>query len=203
MNNNQNKYLEYAKDFSHKNKVHIWLGGSFLKGNATSFSDVDLSVLCDNDLLGKFIYRYGKPVYLSYTSNPKGILIVIYEDGVAVDLEVIKSIQIPDNELFHAEDIKKCDYVRDENICEVFALQKDTPYQMSRLFHRSLIKYLGGKREAGISVANEIASYMNCGILFDERNYKEQIEKILKEYNKLYQFPKEYFALLLELTDKL
>ena len=203
MNNNQNKYLEYAKDFSNKNKVHIWLGGSFLKGNATSFSDVDLSVLCNNDLLGKFIYGYGKPVYLSYTSNPKGILIVIYEDGVAVDLEVIKSIQIPDKEFFHAEDIKKCDYVRDENICEVFALHKDTPYQMSRLFHRSLIKYLGGKREAGINVANEIASYMNCGILFDERNYKEQIENILKEYNELYKFSEEYFALLLELTDKL
>ena len=34
-----------------------------------------------------------------------------------------------------------------------------TPYQTARLFHRSLIKYLGGKQELGVSVANEIASF--------------------------------------------
>ena len=92
MKNNQNKFIEYAKDFSFRNNVHIWLGGSFLHGNASAFSDVDLSIECNNTLLEKFIYGYGKPVYLSHTSNPKGILIVIYKDGVAVDLEVIKSI---------------------------------------------------------------------------------------------------------------
>ncbi|MCR5848539.1 MAG: nucleotidyltransferase domain-containing protein, partial [Lachnospiraceae bacterium] len=179
MMNNQLKYIDYIKEFAYKNNVHIWLGGSFLRGNATPFSDVDVSVYCNADLLDKFIYGYGKPVYISYTTNPRGILIVIYEDGVAVDLEVIKSIDISGDEFFYAEDIKELKYVRDEIICEKFALRNDTPYQMARLLHRSMIKFLAGKKDAGLSVADEIASYMGIEKTFDEENYKSQITQVL------------------------
>ena len=203
MENNQKKFIEYVKDFAYENKVHIWLGGSFLRGNASSFSDVDISVLGDSSLVEKLIYGYGKPVYLSHTSNPKGILIVIYEDGVAVDLDVIKSVTVPDNEFFHEESIKKYDFVRDETISEKMALQEEVPYQMARLFHRSMIKYLAGKKELGISVANEIAAYMGSEEVFDESNYKSQMFHTLKRYNEQYKLPEEYLNLLLELTDEL
>ena len=202
MENNQKKFIEYVKDFAYENKVHIWLGGSFLRGNASSFSDVDISVLGDSSLVEKLIYGYGKPVYLSHTSNPKGILIVIYEDGVAVDLDVIKSVTVPDNEFFHEESIKKYDFVRDETISEKMALQEEVPYQMARLFHRSMIKYLAGKKELGISVANEIAAYMGSEEVFDESNYKSQMLHTLKRYNEQYKLPEEYLNLLLELTDE-
>lgn len=203
MENNQKKFIEYVKDFAYENKVHIWLGGSFLRGNASSFSDVDISVLGDSSLVEKLIYGYGKPVFLSHTSNPKGILIVIYEDGVAVDLDVIKSVTVPDNEFFHEESIKKYDFVRDETISEEMALQEDLPYQMARLFHRSMIKYLAGKKELGISVANEIAAYMGSEEVFDESNYKSQMLHTLKRYNEQYKLPEEYLNLLLELKDEL
>ena len=203
MENNHKKFIEYVKDFAYENKVHIWLGGSFLRGNASSFSDVDISVLGNCSLVEKLIYGYGKPVYLSHTSNPKGILIVIYEDGLAVDLDVIKSVTIPENEYFHEEDIKKCDFVRDEMISEKMTLQEEVPYQMARLFHRSLIKYLAGKKELGISVANEIAAYMGSEEVFDESNYKSQILHTLKRYNEQYKLPEKYLNLLLKLTDEL
>ena len=203
MENNQKKFIEYVKDFAYENKVHIWLGGSFLRGNASSFSDVDISVLGDSSSVEKLIYGYGKPVFLSHTSNPKGILIVIYEDGVAVDLDVIKSVTVPDNEFFHEESIKKYDFVRDETISEEMALQEDLPYQMARLFHRSMIKYLAGKKELGISVANEIAAYMGSEEVFDESNYKSQMLHTLKRYNEQYKLHEEYLNLLLELTDEL
>ena len=203
MENNQKQFIEYVKDFAYENKVHIWLGGSFLRGNASSFSDVDISVLGDISSVEKLIYGYGKPVFLSHTSNPKGILIVIYEDGVAVDLDVIKSVTVPDNEFFHEESIKKYDFVRDETISEEMALQEDLPYQMARLFHRSLIKYLAGKKELGICVANEIAAYMGSEEVFDESNYKSQILHTLKRYNEQYKLPEKYLNLLLELTDEL
>lgn len=203
MENNQKKFIEYVKDFAYENKVHIWLGGSFLRGNASSFSDVDISVLGDSSSVEKLIYGYGKPVYLSHTSNPKGILIVIYEDGVAVDLDVIKSVTVPDNEFFHEESIKKYDFVRDKTISEKMALQEEVPYQMARLFHRSMIKYLAGKKELGISVANEIAAYMGSEEVFDESNYKSQMLHTLKRYNEQYKLPEEYLNLLLELKDEL
>ena len=112
MNNNQKRYIEYVSMFAKENKMHIWLGGSFLKGTATKFSDVDISVFCTKDELNKLIYGYGKPVYISYTQKPTGILIIIYEDGVAVDIEMIENIYITDSEFFHMDDIKIQEYSR-------------------------------------------------------------------------------------------
>ena len=40
--------------------------GSFLRGNATEFSDVDISVYCAPEKLSDFIYGYGKPIFISF-----------------------------------------------------------------------------------------------------------------------------------------
>ena len=86
MKNYQRNYIEYARKYAESNGNHIWLGGSFLHGNPTPFSDVDISVCMDKDSLRAFIHGYGDTLYISYTTNPEGIIIVIYEDGVAVDI---------------------------------------------------------------------------------------------------------------------
>ena len=112
-------------------------------------------------------------------------------------------MDISADEFFHAEDIKKTDYVRDEIICDRFALQNDAPYQMSRLFHRSMIKFLAGKKDAGLSVADEIASYMGIEKTFDEENYKSQITQVLNKYNDRYKLPEEYLKVLKGLTDEM
>ena len=121
MEHNQKKYIEYVMRFAEENKIHIWLSGSFLYGSATKFSDVDISVLGNYNTVNELIYAYGKPVYISYTHNPLGILIVIYEDGVAVDLEIIEKIDIADKDFFHTDDIKRYDYSRNKDICKKFS----------------------------------------------------------------------------------
>lgn len=90
MKNNQQQYIDYVMRFAKEYKSHIWLSGSFLHGTATVFSDVDISAFCSAENLNKLIYGYGKQVYISFTHKPPGILIIIYEDGVAVDLEIIE-----------------------------------------------------------------------------------------------------------------
>ena len=202
MKNNQRNYIEYVMKFAEKTKSHIWLGGSFLHGNATTFSDVDMSVYCNTENISKLIYGYGKPVYISYTSNPSGILIVIYEDGVAVDLEIIEKIDVVHKGFFHAEDIKQYNYTRNETMCKELSLRNDIPYQISRLFHRSLIKFLSGKREVGVSVANEIVTYMDSDRFVDEENYENGFTDILKSFEKQFPLPKEYYALLCELIEE-
>ena len=72
----------------------------FLHRTATLFFDVDISTFCNTENLNELIYGYGKPVYISFTHKPLGILIVIYEDGVTVDLEIIEKIDISDSEFF-------------------------------------------------------------------------------------------------------
>lgn len=200
MENHQQKYIEYVAGFANSNKTHIWLGGSFLHGNATLFSDVDISVCCKTETLNELIYGYGQPVYISYTSNPPGILIVIYEDGVALDLEIIEEVDITGSEYFHREDIKMLNYIREENICRQFALGNDIPYQMSRLFHRSLIKFLSGKRDSGVSVVNEIVTFMNSQDFFEEKDYKSRFMDVLKNFDKQFPLRQAYYELLCELV---
>ncbi len=203
MKNNQQYYIEYVKRFAEENKCHIWLSGSFVSGTASLYSDVDISAYCNAEHLNRLIYGYGKPVYISFTHKPLGILIVIYEDGVAVDLEIIEKIDIADIDFFHTDDIKTYDYSRNETLCKEFSLRNDMPYQISRLIHRSLIKFLSGKYDMGINIANEVAIFNNCNIFIDKASYKNSIIDLLKAFNELYQLPSEYFTILCELIEEL
>ena len=66
---------------------------------------MDISVSGDAAQVKQLIYGYGKPVFLSHTTNPLGILIVIYEDGVQVDLEVVSDVMATGEGYFHTDDI--------------------------------------------------------------------------------------------------
>lgn len=203
MKNSQQIYIEYIKRFAEEKQCHIWLGGSFAKGSATLFSDVDISVFCDYEKLNKLIYGYKRPVYISYTQNPQGILIIIYEDGVAVDLEIIEKINISESGYFHTVDIKLKDYIRNESISIELSLNNDVSYQVSRLFHRSLIKYLSDKRDIGVNIANEIATFYDANYLIDLENYKNRFVDLLRSYNERYPLSEEYINILYELIEKL
>ena len=201
--NSQLKHIEYVAEFAESNKIHIWLGGSFLNGSATLFSDVDISVCCCYEKLNDFIYGYGQPAYISYTSNPLGILIVIYADGVAVDLEIVEKVDIEDSTYFHREDIKKLRYIREEKLCRKFAINNDVSYQISRLFHRSLIKFLSGKKNIGVVIANEIVTFMELNDLVTENDYKDGFIELVKMYDERYRFQSGYYKILCELIENL
>ncbi len=201
MNSNQRKYIEYVKNFAETSRNHIWLGGSFLRGNPTPFSDVDISAYMGIAPIKTFINGYGKPIYISYTTNPKGIIIVIYEDGVAVDLEVIESIDITNNDFFHRESIKDNVYLRNTDICKSICQRNDLPYQTARLFHRSLIKYLAGKNEIGVCVANEISSFLNNGFHVMKNDYRNGITCLIEHYHDKYPLDTEYRKLCFELIN--
>ena len=203
MKNNQQQYIEYVTQFAKENKTHIWLSGSFLHGTATEFSDVDISAFCNAENLDKLICGYGRPAYISFTHNPFGILILIYEDGVAVDLEIIEKIDIAGSEFFHMDDIKLYDYNRNEKLSKEFALKDDMYYQISRLFHRSLIKFLSGKQDIGVSIANEVAAFLNGNLFINKAGYKNGIIELLKVFDEQYPLPLEYSAILFELIEKL
>ena len=203
MMTDKRKYIEYAGNYAESSGNHIWLGGSFLRGNPTPFSDVDISACMDKESLREFIRGYGDPVYISYTTNPEGIIIVIYEDGVAVDLEVVESAEVTDNGFFHMENIKEYEYHRNSNICKEVCRRNDVPYQTARLFHRSLIKFLAGKTETGVSVANEISVFLSSNTSVTESNYKNGIMRLFGQYNDKYPLDTRYRSLCLELIDML
>lgn len=57
MKNDQREYIAYVKAFAETNRDHIWLGGSFLRGNPTPFSDVDISAYMGVDSLLEFLVQ--------------------------------------------------------------------------------------------------------------------------------------------------
>ena len=203
MNYRQQYFIDYIRKFAQENNIHIWLSGSFSSKTATLFSDVDISVFCDAENLKNLIYGYGKPVYLSFTHNPLGILIIIYEDGVAVDLEIIERIDIEGTEFFHIDNIKSYDYIRNEKLCVEFSDKSDIHYQISRLFHRSLIKFLSGKHDSGVSIANEISLFLDSKIIIDKSNYRNTFIDLLDNFNEQYPLPSEYLTILWELIKQL
>ena len=94
-------------------------------------------------------------------------------------------------------------YMPCRTVCKDLALRNDEPYQMSRLFHRSLIKYLAGKKEAGISVVNEIVAFLNSDDSLKEENYKDKFALLLENYKNKYKMDSEYCNLLCDLVKQL
>ncbi len=197
----QLEFIEYAKRFSYENRVHIKLGGSFSKGTATEFSDVDIYMYTDDrNILQKFIYNYAKPVYISQTENPKGILIVVYENDVAIDLEIVKGDILEDNYFS-----KKCsDEIIEINsdIAGKFVLSENYFYSFARLFHRSLIKYLAGKKELGTNILKEIAEIVDVKYK-EEQTYKYNYGIILEKFEERFALPQEYKNILIGLSNNI
>lgn len=188
----QQNFISYAKQFAQKNHIHIWLGGSFSKGTETPFSDIDLYLKTDNlQAVRDFIYGYNsRPVYISATANPKGILVVIYENGIALDLEIICTDYSENTDYFHIGGVKQLSAeINDEIACRLI-FSDNVMYSLARLFHRSLIKYLSGKKDAGISVLEEIAHALQINTSSD--NYKNNLLFVLSEFENRYSLPGDY-----------
>lgn len=192
----QEDFIRYAAGFAMEHKIHIRLMGSFQKGNASPYSDVDICVSGNAGQIKQFLYGYGQPVFLSHTTNPTGILIVIYKDGVQVDLEVVSDVGGTETEYFHRDGNGPAEYVRNETVFRELVLRDDEPYLVSRLFHRSLIKYLSGKKDAGVSIANEIVTFVKCEEEISEENYRVGMQKLLDRFSAEYPMDKEYEELL-------
>ena len=196
---NQEKYIRYVAEFATENEIHIWLCGSFQKGTASPYSDVDIRVSGDVEQVKRLVYGYGRPVFLSHTTNPPGILIVIYADGVQVDLEVVQDVRVTETVYFHNDDSGSVEFRRNETIFRELVLRDDEPYQISRLFHRSLIKYLSGKADAGVSIANEIVAFLRSEEAITKETYRDGMRRLLLRFSAAYPLDKEYEGLLREM----
>lgn len=97
---NYKSYIESVYEFCKNNKFSLILKGSLAKGTATKFSDIDLIILgnLDSSKVDEIISLYGNPVMTNFTENPKGILILVYQDSTSVDLEIRETISQKDLE---------------------------------------------------------------------------------------------------------
>lgn len=57
------------------------------------------------------------------------------------------------------------------------------------------------KKDVGVSVANEIASFINNGLTISEADYKDGITCLFEQFNNKYPLDEKYYNLCLELFD--
>jgi hypothetical protein len=140
------------------------LKGSLAKGTATEFSDIDLIIsgVIPPQNIDEIITLYGTPVMTNFTVNPKGILILVYQDNITIDLDIRETIIKQDliggrillNNDFHIDSDSEC-VVRKE-ISSKYMPDRPEWYKMLRLVHRGMIKYLSNKIDDAEELLQEI-----------------------------------------------
>ena len=80
--------MDHAFDFIEENNSKYLLKGSIYKNTAHEFSDIDLVLKrMDRKTVEDFINGYGEVALISRTERPLGIIIVIYQNGLCLDLD--------------------------------------------------------------------------------------------------------------------
>ena len=159
------QFLEYAFCFFQEKNCKAILKGSIQKDTAHKFSDIDLVLKrMDKELVREFIFNFGEVVLISRTQRPLGILIVIYSDGLCLDLDFRDKItreEINDCDVIGvaftdgdiAEKVVRCTNILEEE-------NTDDWENMQRLFHRSLIKWIGGNEELSLMMVVVVLEFV-------------------------------------------
>jgi Nucleotidyltransferase domain. len=179
---NHKNYIEAIYHHCKNNKLSLILKGSMAKGTATKHSDIDLIVSGDIDgsEIDRFIKLYGSPVMTNFTENPKGILILVYQDNITVDLDIRETIT--EEDLKDSKILLKFDenFTLDnesiirKKIISRYMLERPAWYKMLRILHRCAIKYLSNKKDdAAILLAETKDSIFELAV--DDIYYKNNI----------------------------
>lgn len=193
------EYLQYVIDFCKENKINLLLKGSIATGEATNFSDVDIVVIEDEiNIIEKMVSGYKKIIMSNLTERPKGILIIVYENGLCIDIDVRKTVtqdELTSSIMLNCENISNFvseELVRNKNIRIPSIPERNEWYKLLRLFHRSLIKKGCLKQKEAESILQEIRIELEdeYQILWS-KDYFEDIQLALYFIEKKYAIPTE------------
>lgn len=195
---NYKNYLECVYEFCKANRFSMILKGSLAKGTATKYSDIDLIILgnIEGSKIDKFITLYGNPVMTNLTENPKGILILVYEDNISVDLDIRETISQED--LVNSKILLKYDtnfIINNERIIRKQITSDYMPnrpvwYKTLRLLHRGIIKYLSNKTDSAYNLLSEIKENLSILEIYNlnfNNNFEDDIQCIFNEFCKKFK----------------
>lgn len=161
---NHRNYIEAIYNFCKENRFSMILKGSLANGTATKFSDIDLVILgnIDSSKVDEIISLYGKPVMANFTENPKGILILVYQNNISVDLDIRETISqqdLVDSLVLLKYDrnfiINEKEIIR-QQIKSEYIPNRAEWYKVLRLFHKGISKYLSNKTNTAYNFLEEI-----------------------------------------------
>lgn len=190
---NYRNYMEAFYEFCEKNRFSMILKGSLAKDTATKFSDIDLIILGDIDgsKVDEIISLYGNPVMTNLTENPKGILILVYQDNISVDLDIRETISQQDlqNSIVMLKydanfAIDNKEIIR-KQVKSNYIPNRPEWYKVLRLIHRGTIKYLSNKTESAYDLLEEIKESLIVLKITDlsfNNNFEDDIKCIFNKF---------------------
>ncbi|WP_425448796.1 hypothetical protein [Dethiothermospora halolimnae] len=191
-------YLESMYKYCQKNNVSILLKGSLSNKTATKYSDIDLILLgidIDNKI-DELITVHGKPVMTNFTTNPKGIIVLVHKDGICIDMDIRKTISYKElEESIVLLDINEDFVVSEDNIvrCEVNSRllpDRSNWYRILRLVHRGTIKYLSSKTQSAMNLLSETKESLGELEIYNlefKDNFEDDIQIIFYEICKRFK----------------
>ncbi|MDT8718468.1 nucleotidyltransferase domain-containing protein [Clostridium sp. 19966] len=207
-------FIERIYQFCKENRYSMIFKGSLVKGTATKFSDIDLIVLgnLDTHKVNELITLYGNPVMTNFTENPKGILILVYQNNISVDLDLRETISMED--LIDSNVILKYDenfIINSEKairkkITSEYMPSRPEWYKVLRLLHRGVIKYLSNKTGSAEELLLEIKdSLIKLGIgeLNFNNNFSDDIQYIFNIFCENFEIDSQIKALFNNLFENL
>jgi predicted nucleotidyltransferase len=199
-------FIERVYKFCKDDRYSMILKGSLAKDTATKFSDIDLIILGSMDInkVNELITLYGKPVMTNFTENPKGILILVYQNNISVDLDLRETVS--QDELINSKIILKYDKnfiinnknIRRKQIASEYMPNRPEWYKVLRLLHRGIIKYLSNKTDSADKLLLEIKDSIIKLDIVDldfSNNFREDMQCIFNKFCEKFEVDTQIKAL--------
>lgn len=156
-----NQYIDYIMTCCNNYGLSLLLEGSLCKNTGQKFSDIDLAISgnISTIILDSIISGYDSIIMTNYTENPKGILILNYENGINVDLDIRETFiqnEIDENMILCDNGFKIDNIVKRKDIISYMIPERPQWYKTIRLIHRCCIKLLCNKEGISKGLCTEV-----------------------------------------------
>jgi hypothetical protein len=186
------EYIEFISEYCKNNNLTLILKGSLAINKACEYSDIDLVIFgkFTKNIIYEVIHNYNNPLLINLSTNPKGMLIITYENGISIDLDIRETIIEEDiiqenkilinNGLNLSRNITRY-YLNISDYCNNCSNEL---YEILKLIIKGTNKYLSNKEAVANEFLTEIKEkcekYFGIKDLKYNNNYKNDMQLIYK-----------------------
>jgi predicted nucleotidyltransferase len=213
-NTNFMEYIKFISKCCVKNNLTLILKGSLAENTACKYSDIDLLIFgeLNNKNVFEIVDKYNIPLLINISTNPKGMLIITYENSISVDLDIRKTIIeediIQNNKIIINNGINLSNSIirYDLNILDFNSIYSIELLEILKLMIKGTNKYLSKKEtianEFLVEIKEKCKLYFGIMELKFNNNFKHDIiliyKYIVSKYN-LDEKKQKYFNKLFNL----
>jgi len=197
------EYIDYISKYCKNNNLTLIIKGSLAVNKACEYSDIDLIIFgkLNKNNIYEIIYNYNNPLLINISKNPKGMLIITYENDISIDLDlreaIIKEDIIQENKILvnNGVNLSKTIIRYKLKISDYCKNHSKKLFEILKLIIKGTNKYLSNKETVANEFLHEIIEkcekYFGIKIICFNNNYKNDIQLIYNELLKKYDIDKD------------